>query len=63
VISVADFQQIELQYKNALAELKAAQDNLDIVKEGSSKDMGSQSLTLVKSTVNGMVLDVPIKGG
>jgi HlyD family secretion protein len=63
VIPIADFQQVELQYKNALAELKAAQDNLDIVKEGSSKDMGTQSLTLVKSTVNGMVLDVPIKVG
>ncbi len=63
VISVSTFQQFELTYKNALAELKAAQDNLDIVKEGSSKNMKSQSLTLIKSTVTGMVLDVPIKEG
>ena len=63
VISIADFQQIEQNYKNALAELNAAQDNLDIVREGASKNMGSQSLTLVKSTVTGMVLDVPIKVG
>lgn len=63
VIAVADFQFIEQSYKNALAELRAAQDNLDIVREGASKNMGSQSLTLVKSTVTGMVLDVPIKVG
>ena len=63
VVATSEFQRVELTYKNALAEVKAAQDNLDIVKEGSSKDMRSQSLTLVKSTVNGMVLDVPIKVG
>ena len=63
VISVSDFQRFELTYKNALAELQAAQDNLDIVREGSSKKMGQQSLTMVRSTVTGMVLDIPIKVG
>ncbi len=63
VISVADFQMVEQNYKNALTERNAAQDNLDIIREGASKNMGAQSLTLVKSTVTGMVLDVPIKVG
>lgn len=63
VISAADYQVVEQAYKNALAEKKAAKDNLDIVREGASKNMGSQSLTLVKSTVTGMVLDVPVKVG
>ncbi len=63
VIAASEFQSSELRYKNALTEVKAAQDNLDIVKEGSSKNMRSQSLTLVKSTVTGMVLDVPVKVG
>lgn len=63
VISVSEFQRFELTYKNALAELQAAQDNLDIVREGSSKKMGKQSLTMVRSTVTGMVLDIPVKVG
>ena len=63
VISVSEFQRIELTYKNALAELQAAQDNLDIVQQGSSKKIGQQSLTMIRSTVTGMVLDVPVKVG
>ncbi len=63
VIPISEFQRFELTYKNALAELQAAQDNLDIVREGSSKKMGKQSLTMVRSTVEGMVLDIPIKVG
>ena len=63
VISVSEFQRFELTYKNALAELQAAQDNLDIVREGSSKKMGKQSLTMVRSTVTGMVGDIPVKVG
>src|SRR6056297_2780720 len=37
VISYANFQPFELAKKSAKAELDAAQDNLDIVKEGASK--------------------------
>ena len=63
VIPVSESQRFELAYKNALAELQAAQDNLDIVREGSSKKMGKKSLTMVRSTVTGMVLDIPVKVG
>lgn len=63
VIPISELQRIELVYKNALAELQAAQDNLDIVREGSSKKMGKRSLTMVRSTVTGMVLDIPVKVG
>ncbi len=63
VISKAEYQQFQLSFKNAQQELEAAKDNLTIVKEGASKKMGSASLTMVKATVPGMVLDVPIKVG
>ena len=63
VISSSEFQQFELVYRNAKQELEAAKDNLLIVREGASKKMGSASLNVVKATVPGMVLDVPVKVG
>ena len=63
VIAEREFQQTELQYKNNLAEVEAAKENLEIVREGASKKAGKTSITLVRATVNGMVLEVPIKVG
>ncbi|MCH8555801.1 MAG: efflux RND transporter periplasmic adaptor subunit [Schleiferiaceae bacterium] len=63
VIPEREFQQIELQYKNAQTELEAAKENLEIVREGASKKAGKTSITLVKATVSGMVLDVPVRKG
>lgn len=63
VISYADYMPFDIALKNAIEEVKAAEDNLQIVKEGVAKSAGIGSNTLVRSTVNGMVLDVPIKKG
>lgn len=63
VISAADFQQFQIALKNANEELNAAEDNLQIVKEGASKKMGSSANTLIRSTADGMVLDVPVEEG
>jgi HlyD family secretion protein len=63
VISYANFQPFELARKNALAELDAAEDNLKIVKEGASKKNTSSANTLVRTTISGMVLDVPVEIG
>lgn len=50
-------------YEKALQELKAAEDNLSIVKDGVSKDNEQQSQTLVRATITGLVLEVPVKVG
>ncbi|HTA63596.1 MAG TPA: efflux RND transporter periplasmic adaptor subunit [Bacteroidia bacterium] len=63
VISKADFLPSDLKYKSAEVEVKSAEDNLQILKEGVSKSMETASNTIVKSTIRGMVLDVPIKEG
>lgn len=63
VIAYADYMPFDIALKNAVEEVKAAEDNLQIVKEGVAKSAGIGSNTLVRSTVNGMVLDVPIKKG
>jgi HlyD family secretion protein len=49
--------------RTAEEELEAAENNLDIVKEGASKSGKSSSNTLIRSTISGMVLDVPVKEG
>jgi len=62
-LSQQEFQAGSLRLKNAKIEMQNAQDNLDIVKEGATKSSGRSAVTLVKSTVNGMVLQVPVKLG
>ncbi|MCW3076879.1 MAG: family efflux transporter, subunit [Bacteroidetes bacterium] len=63
VISKSEFQVFELKIKATTEELSAAQNQLQIIKEGASKTSGSSSNTFVKSTITGMVLDVPVKEG
>ncbi|MBI3142688.1 MAG: efflux RND transporter periplasmic adaptor subunit [Bacteroidetes bacterium] len=61
-LSPADFERIELTYKLAQEELQAAAANLELIQEGSLKG-GSTGNNTVVSTVEGMVLDVPVKEG
>ncbi len=63
VISKSDFQVFDLRYKNTGEELKAAENNLQLIKEGVTKDAGKATNTMVKATISGMVLDVPVKEG
>lgn len=63
VISKSDFQVYDLKIKSTKEELEAAQNQLQIIKEGASKTSGSTSNTYVKATITGMVLDVPVKEG
>jgi HlyD family secretion protein len=63
VISYATFQPFQLALNNAKLEVEAADDNLLIIKEGISNSASSTSNTLVRSTIEGMVLDVPVEQG
>ena len=63
VISREEMDQSEADYDKAREELDNARDNLDIVKEGISKKMAQLSNTQIRSTIDGMVLDVPVKVG
>ncbi|MBL7930444.1 MAG: efflux RND transporter periplasmic adaptor subunit [Bacteroidia bacterium] len=63
VISRAEFQAFELRLKTSGEELSAAENQLQIIKEGVSKSSGAVSNTMVKATISGMVLDVPVKEG
>jgi HlyD family secretion protein len=63
VIAPAEFQQFEIARRQALEEMNAAEDNLQIVKEGVARRSGGATLTKIRSTIDGMVLDVPVKRG
>lgn len=63
VISKEEFEKSTLTLNNNKEELKTAQDNLSLVREGISSRTAAYSNTLVRSTVTGTILDVPVKVG
>ena len=63
IISETEFQQYEVAHESAREELAAARTNLQLVKEGIAKSMGPTTNTLIRSTIDGMVLDVPVEEG
>jgi HlyD family secretion protein len=63
VISLSEYQPAEIAYKNAKQEVDAAESNLELIREGVNKKSGRATNTLIRSTISGMVLDVPIKVG
>jgi HlyD family secretion protein len=63
VISYEEFKKSKLTYDQAKEEFSAADNNLELIKNGVTKKAQSATNTLVRSTITGMVLDVPIKVG
>ena len=63
LISAEEYEKGEVSIKQAREELQAAKDNLEIIKEGITKNSASFSSTLIRSTIDGLILDVPIKVG
>jgi len=62
LISEFEYNQYLVAFKRASEDLQSAETNLQLVKEGSSSKTG-QSSNLIRSTVSGMLLDVPVKEG
>ncbi len=63
LISADEYDQVRLAAEQAREELQAARDNLQIVKEGITQASADISSTLIRSTITGLILDVPIKVG
>jgi len=61
VISAAEMQGFDIALKNADQEVAAAKEALQVVRDGISRS--SAGNTIVRSTIDGMVLDVPVKEG
>lgn len=63
LISAEEYEKSEVTVNQAREELQTAKDNLQIVKEGITQNSASFSSTLIRSTIDGLILDVPIKEG
>lgn len=70
VISANDFDNVQNTYNAAVQRVKqeevnltTARQNYDIVKTGTTSGLGAAATTLVRSTITGMVLEVPVKAG
>lgn len=63
VVPKTDFENYELQYKNAQEELLAAENNLELIKRGQTKKSGESTNTIITSTIDGMILDIPVEIG
>ena len=63
LISREEYEKSEVEIKKAREELQTAKDALEIIKEGITKNSASFSSTLIRSTIDGLILDVPIKVG
>ena len=70
IISANDFEGINntyLQTKQSVEQAKinlmSARQNYDIIKTGTTSGLGNIAQTLVRATISGMVLDVPVKEG
>lgn len=63
VVSQADWERAQLSFDQAQQSYRAANERYDIVKTGTTRGFGNAANTLIRSTVSGMVLDVPVEVG
>lgn len=63
LVSAEEYEQVRQAYRQAKEEHDAAQETLEVVRDGVSKSNASSSSTLIRSTINGLILDVPVKVG
>lgn len=63
VVAREDYELASSNFRKAKEELENAQDALEIIREGISRRSTTASTTQVRSTITGMILDVPIKVG
>lgn len=63
VISANDFDNVDFSFKRAQQAYRSAQQNFEIIRTGTTSGLGTAANTMIRSTIDGMVLDVPVKAG
>ena len=63
LVSADEYDKVRQQLNQAKEELKAAVDALEVVRDGVSRSNASASSTLIRSTISGIILDIPVKVG
>ena len=63
LISANEYEKVRQSYNQAREEVKVAQEQLELTRDGVSASNASSSNTLVRSTISGVILDIPVKVG
>ncbi len=63
LVSADEFEQVQQALHQAVEELAAAQESLEIIRDGVSSSNASGSSTLIRSSISGLILDIPVKVG
>lgn len=63
LVSADEYDQYRQKLSQAREELRAAIDALEVVRDGVSRSNASASSTLIRSTISGVILDIPVKVG
>ena len=63
LVSAEEFEKVAQALKQAQEEHSIAKETLEIVRDGVSSANKSGSTTLIRSTISGLILDVPVKVG
>lgn len=63
LVAADEYDKIAQALRQVREEVDAAQDNLEVVRDGVSKSNASASSTLIRSTITGLILDIPVKVG
>lgn len=63
LVSADDFDQVAQALAQAKEEHAAAQEALEVVRDGVSSSNANSSSTLIRSTISGLILDIPVKVG
>ncbi len=63
LISKEEYEKAQVSFKQAQEEMQTAKDALEIIRTGVSQRTKNISNTNIRSTIDGLVLDVPVKEG
>ena len=63
LVSDEEYDQVLQAYNQAKEEQAAAQESLEVIRDGVSSRNTTGSSTLVRSTITGLILDIPVKVG
>lgn len=63
VVSKVDLERAQVSFDQAQQAYSAANKRYDIVKTGTTRGFGNAANTMIRATVSGMVLDVPVEVG
>ncbi len=63
LVSADEYDKIKQALQQAKEEVVAANDALEVVRNGVSQSNANESSTLIRSTISGIILDIPVKVG